>query len=167
MKENDAKRLRANAKAITERKLREQKEQEAVGLQRQLQSEWKKSKLITEEIKSHQAYEKYLQSIVDALPPNYLDVHEPQINDIIMRYNTLTETNQDLVSIVQKNQDEIENAHSTLKGLVKEKNDLILVYNSKLGSKQKILDKLKKETAYLEEGIEERDNTGKERVKIK
>jgi hypothetical protein len=112
----------------------------------------------------HQPYEAYLQSIVDALPPDYLDVHEPQINDIIMRYNTLIETNQDLVSIVQKNQDDIEQAHVSLQGLVKENNDLILVYNSKLGTKQKQLDKLKKDTAYIEEGLEERDNTGKERV---
>lgn len=81
-----------------------------------------------------------------------------------MRYNTLTETNQDLLSVVQKNQDEIESAHTKLQGLVKEKNDLILVYNSKLGMRQKTLDKLKLETAYLEEGLEERDNTGKERV---
>jgi chromosome segregation ATPase len=109
-------------------------------------------------------YEEYLQSIVDILPPDYLDVHEPQINDIIMRYNTLRETNQDLMSEVQNNQDEIEKAHQTLQGLIKENNDLILVYNSKLGSKQKTLDKLKQESAYIQESLEERDNTGKERV---
>jgi peptidoglycan hydrolase CwlO-like protein len=106
----------------------------------------------------------YLQSIVDALPPDYLDVHEPQINDIIMRYNTLNETNQDLLSVVQSNQDEIEKSHQTLQGLIKDKNNLILVYNSKLGAKQKSLDKLKQESAYIEESLEERDNTGKERV---
>jgi hypothetical protein len=164
LKENDAKRLRANAKAIAERKLREQKEQEAMTLHKQLQQEMQKSKLILEQIKRHQPYEGYLQSIVEALPPDYLDVHEPQINDIIMRYNTLAETNLDLLSNVQRNQDDIEQAHSKLQGLVKEKNDLILVYNSKLGTKQKHLDKLKKDTAYIEEGLEERDNTGKEQV---
>lgn len=81
-----------------------------------------------------------------------------------MRYNTLNETNQDLVSIVQTNQDEIEKAHQTLQGLIKDKNNLILVYNSKLGTKQKTLDKLKQESAYIQERLEERDNTGKERV---
>lgn len=115
-------------------------------------------------LEQHQGYERYLQSIVDVLPPDYLNVHEPQINDILMRYKTLVETNQDLISVVQHNQDDIEKAQSTLLGLVKERNDLIMVYNSKLGMRQKTLDKLKQESAYLEEGLEERDNTGKERV---
>lgn len=105
-----------------------------------------------------------MQSIVDVLPPDYLDVHEPQINDILMRHKTLVETNQDLINEIQNAQDEIEKGQQTLNNLIKDKNDLILVSNSKLGSKQKMLDKLKKECAYLEESLQERDNTGKERV---
>ena len=115
-------------------------------------------------LENHEGYEKYLQSIVDILPPDYLDVHEPQIHDIIMRYKTLTETNQDLLSEVQRNQDQVEQYQTTLQGLVKEKNDIIMVYNSKLGSKQKLLDKLKQETAYAEEELEKKTNLGKERV---
>ncbi|KAJ3257204.1 Coiled-coil domain-containing protein 42 [Boothiomyces macroporosus] len=166
LKENDAKRLRANAKAVVEKKLREQKEAELAAIQRQLQVELGKSKSVLKLIKQHQGYERYLQSIVDVLPPDYLNVHEPQINDILMRYKTLVETNQDLISVVQHNQDDIEKAQSTLLGLVKERNDLIMVYNSKLGMRQKTLDKLKQESAYLEEGLEERDNTGKERLRM-
>ncbi|KAJ3326349.1 Coiled-coil domain-containing protein 42 [Boothiomyces sp. JEL0866] len=173
LKENDAKRLRANAKAVVEKKLREQKEAELAAIQRQLQVELGKSKSILKLIsiiqlilEQHQGYERYLQSIVDVLPPDYLNVHEPQINDILMRYKTLVETNQDLISVVQHNQDDIEKAQSTLLGLVKERNDLIMVYNSKLGMRQKTLDKLKQESAYLEEGLEERDNTGKERLRM-
>ncbi|KAJ3269894.1 Coiled-coil domain-containing protein 42 [Terramyces sp. JEL0728] len=166
LKENDAKRLRANAKAVVEKKLREQKEAELATIQRQLQVELGKSKSVLKLIKQHQGYERYLQSIVDVLPPDYLNVHEPQINDILMRHKTLVETNQDLISVVQHNQDDIETAQSTLLGLVKERNDLIMVYNSKLGTRQKTLDKLKQESAYLEEGLEERDNTGKERLRM-
>ena len=117
-------------------------------------------------IENHKGYEKYLQSIVDILPPDYLDVHEPQIHDIIMRYKTLTETNQDLLSEVQHNQDQVEKHQATLQGLVKEKNDIIMVFNSKLGSRQKLLDKLKQETAYAEEELEKRTSLGKERVFI-
>lgn len=61
----------------------------------------------------------------------------------IMRHKTLTETNEDLISVVQRNQDDIEQMHAQLAALVKEKNDLILVYNSKLVSQQKYLDSLK------------------------
>ncbi|KAI8899896.1 hypothetical protein BC833DRAFT_584009 [Globomyces pollinis-pini] len=166
LKENDAKRLRANLKAVAEKKMREQKEVELLAIQKQLQVEQGKSSHILHLIKKHQIYEQYLQSIVDVLPPDYLDVHEPQINDIIMRHKTLVETNKDLIADVAHNQDEIERAQSTLLGLVKEKNDLIMVFNSKLGTRQKTLDKLKQESAYLEEGLEHRDNTGKERMRM-
>jgi hypothetical protein len=81
-----------------------------------------------------------------------------------MRYNTLNETNLDLLAGVQKNQDEIERAQTKSQELVKENNDLILIYTSKLGLKQKQLDKMKKSTAYIEEGIQEKDTSGKERV---
>jgi uncharacterized coiled-coil protein SlyX len=60
-----------------------------------------------------------------------------------MRHKTLTETNEDLISVVQRNQDDIEKMHLQLAALVKEKNDIILVYNSKLVSQQKYLDRLK------------------------
>ncbi len=115
-------------------------------------------------VERHQGYEGYLQSIVDILPPDYLDVHEPQINDIIMRYKTLTETNQDLFDELKKNNDQIEKAQARLQGLVKEKNDMIMVDNSKLGSKQKILDKLKQQNLNAEEEVEKKNNAGRERV---
>jgi hypothetical protein len=41
------------------------------------------------------------------------------------------------------------------------------VYNSTLGTQQKKLDKLKQESAYTEQKLEERDRTGKERVTIR
>nr|KAJ3423112.1 hypothetical protein HK105_003137 [Polyrhizophydium stewartii] len=166
LKENDAKRQRANAKAATEKKLRELKEVELGGLQKQLQEEQAKSASILKLINKNKMFERYLQSIVDILPPDYLDVNEPHINDIIMRHGTLVETNEDLKSVVQKNQDDIEKLQSVLAGLIKEKNDLILVFNSKLGTQQKHLDKLKLDCAYLEQRLEERDNTSKERMRI-
>ena len=142
----------------------EAKEAELAALKEQLLVEQKKSDRILQLIKRHQKYENYLQSIVDILPPDYLDVNEPHINDIIMRHKTLNETNNDLISVVQTNQDEIEKLQTSLASLVKEKNDLILVYNSKLGTQQKYLDKLKQECAYQQQRIEERDNTRRERV---
>ncbi|KAJ3061895.1 hypothetical protein HDU98_002218 [Podochytrium sp. JEL0797] len=163
LKENDAKRQRANMKAMSERKLREQKEQENQQLQHlqlDLQSE---TANILRLIKKYQIYENYLQSVVDTLPSDYLDMNEPHVNDIIMRHKTLVETNLDLIHMVTQSQDEIEERGGSLAALIKNKNDLILVYNSKLGTQQKYLDKLKQESAYKEQRIEERDKTGKER----
>ncbi|KAJ3415382.1 hypothetical protein HDV05_005119 [Chytridiales sp. JEL 0842] len=166
LKENDAKRQRANLKALTEKKLREQKEQELQTLQHTLAEEQVKSDHILKLIKKYQVFEAYLQSVVDILPPDYLDINEPHINDILMRYKTLVETNEDLKKMVQANQDGIEKEQSVLASLIKDKNDMILVYNSKLGTQQKRLDKLKQESAYMEQKIEERDRTGKERLRI-
>ena len=81
-----------------------------------------------------------------------------------MRFKTLEETSQDLLTKNQSNQNGIEEYQSVLSDLVKKKNDLILVSNSTLGSQQKKLDKLKSETAYLEQRLEEHDNIGKMRV---
>lgn len=67
----------------------------------------------------YQIYERYLQSVVDILPPDYLDVNEPHINDILMRHKTLVETNDDLVATVQQSQDEIEQQNAQLAGLIK------------------------------------------------
>ncbi|KAJ3216107.1 hypothetical protein HDU67_009908 [Dinochytrium kinnereticum] len=166
LKENDAKRQRANLKAQSEKRLREQKEQELALLFHTLGEEHVKSENTLRLIKSYQIYEKYLQSVVDILPPDYLDVNEPHINDILMRYKTLVETNEDLIQMLQSSQDTIEREATALTELIKEKNDLILVYNSKLGIQQKRLDKLKLESAYTEQKLEERDNTGKERMRL-
>ncbi|KAI8848082.1 hypothetical protein BC829DRAFT_475298 [Chytridium lagenaria] len=141
LKENDAKRQRANLKAQSEKKLREQKEQELALLLHTLGDEQGKS-------------ENTLRLI---------NVNEPHINDILMRHKTLVETNEDLIRMLQQSQDTIEKEATALAELIKEKNDLILVYNSKLGMQQKRLDKLKLESAYTEQKLEERDNTGKER----
>ena len=121
---------------------------------------------------------------MDELPADYLDVNEPHINDILMRHKTLTETGRDLRRTVQINQDQTEAQHAELMELVKvcggrdlfchlqmmncffcqRKNDLILVYNSTLGTQQKTLERLKLETAQLEHRAEQKDNSGKERV---
>ncbi|KAJ3232134.1 hypothetical protein HDU81_003282 [Chytriomyces hyalinus] len=166
LKENDAKRQRANVKALSEKKMRELKEQELGQLQNMQLELHAKTLHIQKLIRKYQIYENYLQSVVDVLPPEYLDINEPHVNDIIMRHKTLVETNNDLITMVQLNQDEIEERQSSLNALIKSKNDLILVYNSKLGTQQKDLDKMKLESAYKEQRIEERDKTGKERSRM-
>ncbi|KAI9343424.1 hypothetical protein DFJ73DRAFT_841517 [Zopfochytrium polystomum] len=166
LKENDAKRQRANLKALTESRLRIQKETELAALQRNLKEESTKAELVVKMTKKYKIYEQYLQSVVDILPPDYLDINEFHINDILMRHKTLVETNEDLIAMLQQTQDNVEKANAFLSDLVKEKNDQILVYNSQLGTQQKKLDKQKQESAYLEQRLEERDRSGKERMRI-
>ena len=101
---------------------------------------------------------------MDALPEDYLDVNEPQIKDILMRHNTLVETYQDLIKIVQQHADDIEAKQQQLVELSKDKNDAILVSNSQLGNSQKRLDKLRHETTNTEIRLQEVDNRHKQQV---
>ena len=73
-------------------------------------------------------YEQYLQSVVDSLPADYLDINEPHINDVLMRHKTLVETNDDLIKTVQELQDDIETEQTRLTSVIKV-NILISVSN--------------------------------------
>ena len=59
--------------------------------------------------------------VVDSIPADYLDINEPQINDILMRHKTLLETNEDLIRTVQNFQDSIENEQNQLANTIKVK----------------------------------------------
>jgi hypothetical protein len=140
-------------------------------LKKQLISEQEKSDKIqklsciksSKQVK-YQIYENYLQSIIDILPPDYLDTSEPQISDLIMRYNTLRETNSDLISVVQKTRNHIAASQADFARVIKANNDLILVSNAQLGLRQQYLDKLKQDCADQEQLIERKDHIQKERV---
>jgi hypothetical protein len=67
----------------------------------------------------YQVYEKYLQRVVDELPPDYLDVNEPHINDILMRQKTLVETNEDLRNNVHEYAEMIEKEQKEFNRLIK------------------------------------------------
>lgn len=67
----------------------------------------------------HKIYEDYLQSVVDSLPSDYLDINEPHINDVLMRHKTLLETNEDLIKTVQRFQDSIEDEQNRLATVIK------------------------------------------------
>ncbi|ORZ34725.1 hypothetical protein BCR44DRAFT_33553 [Catenaria anguillulae PL171] len=166
LRENDAKRQRALAKALTERKLKEQKEQELAQLHEQLKSAISRSEKIKKLLSTlYQPNERYLTAVIASLPTDYLDVQEPQINDILQRYSTLSETNRDLQQTLQVRLDEIERESNHLNDLLKQKNDRILVYNSQLGALQKRLDRAKAESARVEALVAQTLSSGKERMR--
>eukprot|EP00833_Pecoramyces_ruminatium_P003161 jgi/Orpsp1_1/1177193/evm.model.c7180000060521.1 len=166
LKENDAKRYRANIKIQNERKIKEQKIRELNELKELKRKILIKSQNIQNLLKKYYIYEEYLQSVVNILPHNYLDVNEPHINDVIMRHTTLIETQKDLKDMVVYNQEEIENEQVRYTADRKDKNNLILVYNSQLDSLQKKYDMTKTNCAYLEQHIQEQNKLNKERMRI-
>ncbi|TPX38275.1 hypothetical protein SmJEL517_g00286 [Synchytrium microbalum] len=165
LKDNDAKRVRANSKALTERKIREQKEKEIIQLHKLLQAEQFKNSATMKLTNSYQTYEAYLQRVVDCLPPDYLEINEPHITDILARHGTLVDTAADLAKILINRNEEIEAGQIRLAALMKEGSDQVLLCNSMLGTKQKKLDSVRQQCAILEQRLEERDRTGKERMR--
>ncbi|KAG4099096.1 hypothetical protein H8356DRAFT_1290790 [Neocallimastix lanati (nom. inval.)] len=166
LKENDAKRYRANIKIQNERKIKEQKIRELNDLKELKKKILIKSQNIQNLLKKYYIYEEYLQSVLNILPQNYLDVNEPHINDVIMRHTTLIETQKDLKDMAVYNQEEIENEQVRYTAERKNKNNMILVYNSQLDSLQKKYDMKKTNCAYLEQHIQEQNRLNKERLRI-
>jgi hypothetical protein len=101
-----------------------------------------------------------MQSVVNALPADYLDVHEPHIHDVLMRYKTLKETNDDLRRISQHNSSLTEQEQTKLNALLESKDDQMLMFNSQLGTGQKKMDKVKAQTAQLEQRADEKGRSG-------
>ncbi|KAG4108120.1 hypothetical protein H8356DRAFT_1022667 [Neocallimastix lanati (nom. inval.)] len=166
LKDNDAKVYRANIKIQNEKKLKNQKILELNELKDLRRKILTKSQNIQYLLKKYYIYEEYLQSVLNALPQNYLDVSEPHINNIIMRHTTLIETQQELKNRVIFNQEELENIHLRYVAERKKKNNMILVYNSQLDNLQKKYEIVKSNSAYLEQHYEEQNRLNNERMRI-
>lgn len=165
LKESDAKRQRANDKALSERRAREQKEVEYEQLQSQLRELTNTLESTRVQISRHKVYETYLQTVLKKTPSDQLDSNDPQIHDLIQRFQTVKDSNRDLLDALQSYQDQIEEQQSARTIMVKEKNDHILVSNSELSRLQKHLDSLKQQHSYLVLKMEGKESVGKERAR--
>lgn len=126
--------------------------------------EVQKKQEIFESINLHRQYEDYLQSVIRILPPNYFNTNEPTINDILLRYKTLHETNMDLVESIEKNQQSVETCQEKLSKMIKENDDQVLVYNAMLGQQQKEYDKIVQDGQIKEQRNDEYHKSVKEKV---
>jgi hypothetical protein len=82
LKENDAKRIRANRKALDEIKLKELKESEKQKMTKELEVQEKKRNELQHELASKQRYEQYLERVCDATE-QFEDIPE-----VLKRYET-------------------------------------------------------------------------------
>jgi hypothetical protein len=117
-------------------------------------------------VENHEQYERYLQSTVTVMPADYVDSSDPAISDILDRFNTLYETNQDLRKIVQQNTDAIEKSQAYMSDMAKSKSDQILVSNAQLAAAQKQLDRLKSHVINLEQRVEENNRSGAHKMRV-
>lgn len=159
LRENDAKRARANKKASEEIKLREQREQEIVVLQQQLEelrTERERCQVVQER---SARYERYLMEVTETSD------EFPEINDILMRHATLTAANSDLRQSVRQDLEKMEKYRNELNNFIKEAQNEILLHNNEIATRQKQLEGLKNRNAKLEQTYAERENVNKQRAR--
>jgi len=81
-------------------------------------------------LEDYQSYEAYLRYVVDNLPPDYLESAEPNVNDILARYQTLTETAQSLKDDQKSNSTEITRLQNCLSEMGKVTQIIILQWKA-------------------------------------
>jgi len=156
LKDNDAKRVRANRKAFEEIKVREAKESEKLLLAEELKKQLSKKKELSEELDRKAVYEKYLEHVCE-----HTEYFE-DIENVLKRYETLEAANQDLRSRVEAAQGQAEDASASLAAFVKSSQTESLVFNSQIASRQQQLDSLRLEAQDNESDLHRKENDVKD-----
>ncbi|XP_005105680.2 cilia- and flagella-associated protein 73 [Aplysia californica] len=114
IQENEAKRRRAIQKYQQEVKLREQKALEFSSLYDQLHHYKNRHRLLEMKLAAYKIYEEYLQSVIEAMPEDYLPSSEDKVKSLMMRHRTLSESNKGLVNNLDEMTDELETCKKAL-----------------------------------------------------
>jgi len=150
LKDNDAKRVRADRKVQEERKAAEQKEREKQELLVVLEREDEKRLALKEEVEAKGKYQRFLESVCE--DPTMSEYFEA-LENITMRHETLDAAHSDLSERVTVGQSECEDQNARLLGYIKQRTNDLLVYNSDLASKQTELDQLRLTAQDREEAL--------------
>jgi len=141
LKENDAKRLRAEKKKSEEKKLKEAKEKLIVIYKKVLNDLLIEKSNQLKQMELNLIYQKYFESILET----ETEFLEP--NDVILRYDTLKATNTDLILKLRLTQEKTEETQITFSRNSEEQNNIILNYNNDIARLQSRLEECQQKTA--------------------
>ncbi|KAJ3316424.1 Cilia- and flagella-associated protein 73 [Blyttiomyces sp. JEL0837] len=130
LKENDAKRNRAIKKALDERKTREMKEADIISKKDETAVLSVKKERSTRAVENHIIYQRFMESVLESAE------EFGEIKDIILRFDTLSATNQELIERARKVQEKTETDRMSFITSTEEKNNLILNYNNEIAKLQ-------------------------------
>lgn len=156
LKENDAKRIRANRKAVEEIKLKELKESEKQERTKELEVQEKKRNELQHELRSKQRYEQFLERVCDSTE-QFEDIPE-----VLKRYETLDAANHDLLSRMDEAQTGAEETSRKLQEEMKKTQTSALIVNSDIAKKQKGLKEMRIELQDAEEQMIRQADDAKE-----
>lgn len=146
IQENDSKRSRADAKAKQEQKLYQQNQTQLVSLQEKLVEMELEQKELLDQLVANNCYKAYLERVIEADDQGYEEVF-----DLLNRYETLKEANKDLMSQVQRQDNDVDELRSRLQTLKTDSQNHLLVSNSKFQQLQKQLEAVKSSGKHEEE----------------
>jgi len=151
IEENDAKRRRAIQKFQTELKLKKQKNRELDILSTELEQLKARNGALQAKLARYSVYEKFLMKVLDQLPEDYLEANDSMLMGIMMRFRTLSATNQSLVQMLGDTSDQVETEQQKLQDLNQEHTQNLLLMNSELAALQEKLE----ETVQRKEKIDQ------------
>jgi len=140
LKDNDAKRVRADRKVQEERKAAELKEREKQELMDVLSREDEKRQQLKLEVEAKGKYQRFLDMVCE--DPAMSEYFEG-IENITLRYETLKAAHDDLSDRVSSGQTENETENARLLNYIKQRTNDLLVFNSDIATKQTDLDRLR------------------------
>ena len=156
LKENDAKRIRANRKVAEEIKLKELKEGEKQKMTKELEVQEKKRNELQRELESKQKFENFLECVCEATE-QFEDIPE-----VLKRYETLDAANLDLLSRMNQAQSDAEAKSTELTQSMKKTQTEALEDNSKIAADQKGLKETRIELQDIEELMYRNESDAKE-----
>lgn len=138
IQENDSKRNRADVKARQEQKLFQQNQTQLLSLQEKLEEMEMEQKVLLNKLVSNNCYKAYLERVIEADDQGYEEVF-----DLLNRYETLKDANKDLMTQVQRQDNDVDELRSRLQILKTDSQNHLLVANSKFQQLQKKLESVK------------------------
>lgn len=138
LQENESKRNRALKRCIDEKKQREIKEIEIQKLELQLKEKLQEEQILKKKAERHAKYHDYLENVI-----SHMSKFFGEINDVLNRYKTLKQVNEQLILYNGENE---EKAESTLREYIsfkKEKENELLAKNNDIAKKQDKLENCK------------------------
>lgn len=152
IKEYDAKRKRAIQKYQTEVIAKDQKTIELEQLRVQLEEFKQRQKYLHEKVERYKKYSDYMIRVTEAMPDDYIAA-EDKVKGLMMRHNTLSESNKDLINNLVNMGDELDDLRHEF-DIEKSEHDKVKMSNNRILSQlQQEHDKLQEQNKHDEQEI--------------
>lgn len=160
IKDTEAKRRRALEKYQKENRLREQKTRELEIYTHELNTLRQRQIELQKRVEKCSSYEKYLVKVLEIIPEDYIEnSSDSMLLGIMMRFKTLSSTNQLLTDALTSKTDEVKVQQQIIQDIEQQHNQQLLIDSSELASLQHQLENQTEGNARQEHSLQTRGET--------